>query len=60
MNDTLEKMTDCDPWEPGRVSKKELHDAFAEGWTVECIEPSCIEVRPDLKDFSFSDGGPKA
>ncbi len=23
---------------PRRVSKKELHDAFAEGWTVESIE----------------------
>jgi cyclopropane fatty-acyl-phospholipid synthase-like methyltransferase len=45
---------------PRRVSKKEIHDAFAEGWVVESVEPSRYEVRPDLKEFSFSDGGPKA
>ncbi len=45
---------------PRRVSKKELHNAFAEGWKVESIEPSRYEVRPDLKDLSFSEGGPKA
>ena len=45
---------------PRRVSKKELHDAFAEGWSVESIEPSRFEVRPDLKDLTFSAGGPRA
>jgi SAM-dependent methyltransferase len=45
---------------PRRVSKKELHDAFAQGWSIESIEPSRFEVRPDLKDLSFSEGGPKA
>jgi cyclopropane fatty-acyl-phospholipid synthase-like methyltransferase len=45
---------------PRRVSKEELHDAFAEGWSIESIEPSRAEVRPDLKDFQFSEGGPKA
>ena len=45
---------------PRRVSKKELHDTFAEGWKFESIEPSRFEVRPDLKDFSFSEGGPRA
>ena len=45
---------------PRRVSRRELHDAFAEGWSVESIEPSRFEVRPDLKEFSFSEGGPKA
>jgi cyclopropane fatty-acyl-phospholipid synthase-like methyltransferase len=45
---------------PRRVSRKELHDAFAEGWAVESIEPVQVEVRPDLKDLSFSEGGPKA
>src|SRR5579871_3596477 len=43
---------------PRRVSKKELHDAFAEGWSIESIEPSKFEVRPDLTDISFSEGGP--
>jgi cyclopropane fatty-acyl-phospholipid synthase-like methyltransferase len=45
---------------PRRVSKKELQDAFARGWKIESIEPVQIEVRPDLKDFTFSEGGPKA
>jgi cyclopropane fatty-acyl-phospholipid synthase-like methyltransferase len=45
---------------PRRVSRKEIEDAFAEGWAAESIEPTRFEVRPDLKDFTFSDGGPKA
>jgi cyclopropane fatty-acyl-phospholipid synthase-like methyltransferase len=45
---------------PRRVSKKELHDAFAQGWVIESIEPARYEVRPDLKDLSFSEGGPRA
>jgi cyclopropane fatty-acyl-phospholipid synthase-like methyltransferase len=45
---------------PRRVSKNELHDAFAHGWAIESIEPSRYEVRPDLKDVTFSEGGPKA
>jgi cyclopropane fatty-acyl-phospholipid synthase-like methyltransferase len=45
---------------PRRVSKKELHDAFAQGWVIESIEQSRYEVRPDLKDLAFSEGGPKA
>ena len=45
---------------PRRVSKMELHDAFGEGWAVESVEPVRVEVSPDLKDFSFSEGGPKA
>jgi cyclopropane fatty-acyl-phospholipid synthase-like methyltransferase len=51
--------------EPGtrgsrRVSKKELHNAFAQDWNMESVKPSRFEVRPDLKDVSFSKGGPKA
>jgi SAM-dependent methyltransferase len=45
---------------PRRVSKKELHDAFAEGWAVERIEATRFEVRPDMKDFTFSEGGPRS
>jgi SAM-dependent methyltransferase len=45
---------------PRRVSKKELHDAFTQGWDIESIQPSRVETRPDLKDFTFSEGGPKA
>jgi cyclopropane fatty-acyl-phospholipid synthase-like methyltransferase len=45
---------------PRRVSQPELRAAFANGWVVESIEPSRYEVRPDLKDFHFSEGGPRA
>lgn len=45
---------------PRRVSKKEIEDAFAEGWVIESIEPSRYEVRPDAAHMGFSDGGPKA
>ncbi len=45
---------------PRRVSKKELLAAFAEGWTVESNEPARFEVRSNLKDLTFSEGGPKA
>src|SRR5438132_9356833 len=44
---------------PRRVSKKELQDAFAAGWSIESIEPARAEVRPDPKDLTFSEGGPK-
>ena len=36
---------------PRRVSKKELHDAFAEGWSIESIEP--IEVRGPARSQGF-------
>ncbi len=45
---------------PRRVSKKDLHAAFAQGWDIESIEPTRVETRPDLKEFTFSEGGPKA
>ena len=45
---------------PRRVSAKEIRNAFAGSWAVENIGPSRFEVRPDLKDFTFSEGGPKA
>jgi cyclopropane fatty-acyl-phospholipid synthase-like methyltransferase len=45
---------------PRRVSKKELHEAFARGWDIESIEPCRVETRPDFKGFTFSEGGPKA
>lgn len=44
---------------PRRVSRRELQDAFAEGWVIESIEPARFEVRPDLKDLQFSKGGPR-
>jgi ubiquinone/menaquinone biosynthesis C-methylase UbiE len=45
---------------PKRVSQREIRESFAEGWDVEEIRPSRLEVRPDLDDISFSEGGPKA
>jgi cyclopropane fatty-acyl-phospholipid synthase-like methyltransferase len=45
---------------PRRVSRKEIEDAFANGWEVESIERSRFEVRPDFKEVVFSEGGPKA
>ena len=54
--------SDAEPGEQGprRVSRKEIEDAFAQGWVIESIEPSRYEVRADPKDTSFRDGGPKA
>jgi len=45
---------------PRRISKQELNEAFRQGWTIESIQPSRLEVRPDFKEFTFSEGGPKA
>ena len=45
---------------PRRVSQGEIRDAFAGGWAVEEIRPARFEVRPDLEDVSFSEGGPRA
>lgn len=54
--------SDAEPGDQGprRVSRKEIEAAFAHGWVIESIMPSRYEVRPDLKNFRFSDGGPKA
>jgi SAM-dependent methyltransferase len=32
---------------PRRVSRQELHQSFAEGWEIESIEPTVLEVRPE-------------
>ena len=45
---------------PRRVSKDDIKDCFAVDWTIESIERSRYEVRPDQNDTSFSDGGPRA
>lgn len=45
---------------PRRVARQELSDAFAAGWVVESITPARFDVVPNLKDISFSPGGPKA
>jgi SAM-dependent methyltransferase len=45
---------------PRRVSERELRAAFADGWAVEEVRAARLDVVPDLKDISFSEGGPKA
>ncbi len=45
---------------PRRVTRKEIDDAFAQGWAIESVQPTRFEVRPDLVDLQFSQGGPKA
>ncbi len=45
---------------PRRVSEKEIRETFAKGWQIQSIVRSSYEVRPDPKDPSFKDGGPKA
>lgn len=45
---------------PRRVSQREIREAFTEGWDVEEVAASRLEVRPDLEDISFSEGGAKA
>jgi len=54
--------SDAEPGDQGprRVSRKEIEEAFADGWVIESVEPSRYEVRPDPNDSSFQDGGPKA
>lgn len=54
--------SDAEPGDQGprRVSRKEIEDAFAEGWVVESVEASRYEVRPDSPGFDPSEGGPKA
>jgi cyclopropane fatty-acyl-phospholipid synthase-like methyltransferase len=55
-------ISDEEPGEQGprRVSRKELHETFAEGWVIESIEPTRAEIRADFKELQFSKGGPKA
>jgi SAM-dependent methyltransferase len=54
--------SDAEPGDhgPRRVSRQELEETFANGWTIESLRPSHFQIRPDFKDATFSDGGPKA
>jgi cyclopropane fatty-acyl-phospholipid synthase-like methyltransferase len=45
---------------PRRISKKELQDAFASGWAIESIRLVQLELNPNTKGMTFSQGGPKA
>jgi SAM-dependent methyltransferase len=44
---------------PRRVSRRELYDAFADGWEVESVQPARCELNPDFTEVAFSEGGPK-
>jgi len=46
--------------EPRRVTRKEIEEAFTEGWKIESIEPSRFQLRPDFTGMTFSEGGPRA
>jgi cyclopropane fatty-acyl-phospholipid synthase-like methyltransferase len=45
---------------PRRISQQELRDSFSDGWLVESIRESRVDVRPDLPELRFSPGGPYA
>jgi cyclopropane fatty-acyl-phospholipid synthase-like methyltransferase len=45
---------------PRRVSRQELYDAFADGWEVESLTPTQLQIDPEFTEAKFSDGGPKA
>jgi SAM-dependent methyltransferase len=44
---------------PRRVSRRELCDAFADGWEVESVQPARCELNPLFTEVAFSEGGPK-
>jgi hypothetical protein len=41
------------------VSRRELYDAFADGWEVESVQPARCELNPEFTEVQFSEGGPK-
>ena len=45
---------------PRRIASTELQAAFNDNWTMVSIGPTKFEVRPDMAEFPFSEGGPNA
>ncbi len=45
---------------PRRVSRREIDEAFGDGWQVESVQPCRLEIHPEFTETSFSEGGPKA
>jgi cyclopropane fatty-acyl-phospholipid synthase-like methyltransferase len=45
---------------PRRVSRPELYDTFADGWTIESVQPARFDLNPEFTQVKFSEGGPKA
>ena len=55
--------SDLEPGSPGpeaRLRAGDLRDAFADGWIMEELRAARFEIVPNLKDVSFSEGGPQA
>jgi SAM-dependent methyltransferase len=54
--------SDEEPGEEGprRVSRHELLNAFADGWEMESLQATRIEISPEFTEIKFSEGGPKA
>jgi SAM-dependent methyltransferase len=44
---------------PRRVSRQELHEAFASGWKIDSLQLAQCEVNPAFPDLKCSEGGPK-
>ena len=44
---------------PRRVSREELHAAFADGWEIESVQPTRWEANPEFTEVKFSEGGAK-
>src|SRR5262249_24074300 len=53
--------SDEEPGEEGprRISRRELFEAFADGWEVESIQPTRAELNPEFTEVKFSEGGLK-
>jgi hypothetical protein len=45
---------------PRRLSRQELYDAFSDGWEIESIQPTQVDINPAFTEIKFSEGGPKA
>jgi len=45
---------------PRRIARKELDEAFANGWQIESVQAVRFETNPEFKEMTFSPGGPKA
>jgi 2-polyprenyl-3-methyl-5-hydroxy-6-metoxy-1,4-benzoquinol methylase len=45
---------------PRRITREDLHAAFANGWEIESIETARFETNPKFTGATFSEGGPKS
>jgi len=54
--------SDQEPPKPGprRISRRELQEAFAAGWTIESLEEVRMEAAAHVQPGTFDPGGPRA